>query len=44
MTEEPRLEAYGTVVVFEDRYGNRWDLIQPVGDHGGWRRDVVQFY
>ena len=35
MTEEPRLEAYGTVVVFEDRYGNRWDLIQPVGDHGG---------
>ena len=35
MTEEPRVEAYGTVVVFEDRYGNRWDLIQPVGGHGG---------
>jgi catechol 2,3-dioxygenase-like lactoylglutathione lyase family enzyme len=34
MTEEPRHEAYGTVVVFDDRYGNRWDLIQPVGDHG----------
>jgi catechol 2,3-dioxygenase-like lactoylglutathione lyase family enzyme len=31
MAEEPRLEAYGTVVVFEDRYGNRWDLIEPVG-------------
>jgi catechol 2,3-dioxygenase-like lactoylglutathione lyase family enzyme len=27
--EEPRQEAYGTVVVFEDLYGNRWDLIEP---------------
>ncbi|HEX9893351.1 MAG TPA: VOC family protein [Gemmatimonadales bacterium] len=27
--EEPRQEAYGTVVVFEDLYGNRWDLVQP---------------
>ncbi len=26
--EEPRREAYGTVVVFEDLYGNRWDLIE----------------
>lgn len=26
--EEPREEAYGTVVVFEDLYGNRWDLVQ----------------
>jgi catechol 2,3-dioxygenase-like lactoylglutathione lyase family enzyme len=26
--EEPRQEAYGLVVVFEDLYGNRWDLIQ----------------
>ena len=26
--EEPRHESYGTVVVFEDLYGNRWDLIQ----------------
>ncbi len=25
--EEPRQEAYGTVVVFEDLYGNRWDLV-----------------
>jgi catechol 2,3-dioxygenase-like lactoylglutathione lyase family enzyme len=25
--EEPRLEAYGTVVVFEDLYGNKWDLL-----------------
>jgi catechol 2,3-dioxygenase-like lactoylglutathione lyase family enzyme len=27
--EEPRHEAYGTVAVFQDLYGNRWDLIQP---------------
>lgn len=27
--EEPRHEDYGTVVVFEDLYGNRWDLIEP---------------
>jgi catechol 2,3-dioxygenase-like lactoylglutathione lyase family enzyme len=27
--EEPRDEAYGTVVVFEDLYGNRWDLVEP---------------
>ncbi|HSE12540.1 MAG TPA: VOC family protein [Rudaea sp.] len=26
--EVPRNEAYGTVVVFEDLYGNRWDLIE----------------
>ncbi|GAA2148016.1 VOC family protein [Kitasatospora kazusensis] len=27
--EEPRHEAYGSVAVFTDLYGNRWDLIQP---------------
>ena len=27
--ESPRHEPYGTVVVFEDLYGNRWDLIEP---------------
>ena len=27
--EEPRYEAYGTVAVFEDLYGNGWDLIEP---------------
>jgi catechol 2,3-dioxygenase-like lactoylglutathione lyase family enzyme len=26
--EEPRVEVYGTVVVFEDLYGNKWDLIE----------------
>ncbi len=27
--ETPRDEVYGRVAVFEDLYGNRWDLIQP---------------
>lgn len=27
--ETPRDEAYGRVAVFEDLYGNRWDLLQP---------------
>ncbi|WP_294238136.1 VOC family protein [uncultured Sphingomonas sp.] len=27
--EPPRHEPYGIVAVFEDLYGNRWDLIQP---------------
>jgi catechol 2,3-dioxygenase-like lactoylglutathione lyase family enzyme len=26
--EEPRHESYGTVAVFEDLYGNGWDLLQ----------------
>ncbi|MCL6273571.1 VOC family protein [Muricauda sp. 2012CJ35-5] len=26
--EKPREEAYGTVVVFEDLYGNLWDLLE----------------
>ena len=25
---EPRQEAYGTVAVFADLYGNRWDLVE----------------
>ena len=27
--EPPRQETYGTVAVFVDLYGNKWDLIQP---------------
>jgi catechol 2,3-dioxygenase-like lactoylglutathione lyase family enzyme len=27
--EAPRVEPYGTVAVFEDLYGNKWDLIEP---------------
>ena len=26
--EQPRQEAYGQVVVFKDKYGNKWDLIE----------------
>jgi catechol 2,3-dioxygenase-like lactoylglutathione lyase family enzyme len=29
---EPKTEAYGTVAVFEDLYGNQWDLLEP-SDH-----------
>jgi hypothetical protein len=28
-TESPRVEDYGTVAVFEDICGNKWDLLQP---------------
>ena len=28
--EQPRHEPYGTVAVFEDLYGNAWDLIEHV--------------
>ncbi len=27
--EKPRHESYGTVAVFSDPFGNRWDLIEP---------------
>jgi catechol 2,3-dioxygenase-like lactoylglutathione lyase family enzyme len=27
--EAPRHESYGTVAVFSDPFGNRWDLIEP---------------
>ncbi len=29
--EAPREEPYGKVAVFEDLYGNPWDLIEPAG-------------
>ncbi|MCR9080052.1 MAG: VOC family protein [Hyphomonadaceae bacterium] len=29
--ETPRHEAYGSVVVFQDPWGNLWDLIEPKG-------------
>ncbi|CAN2193436.1 Glyoxalase/fosfomycin resistance/dioxygenase domain containing protein [Candidatus Nanopelagicaceae bacterium] len=28
LTETPRQESFGQVVVFKDKYGNKWDLIQ----------------
>jgi hypothetical protein len=30
----PREETYGTVAVFTDLHGNRWDLIEPRSDSG----------
>ena len=37
--EEPRSENYGTVAVFRDLYGNKWDLLQlrppPAGSRAG---------
>ncbi len=30
-TEEPRLEEFGKVVVFADKYGNKWDFIERKG-------------
>ena len=30
---EPKEEEYGTVAVFEDLYGNRWDLLQLRANH-----------
>jgi catechol 2,3-dioxygenase-like lactoylglutathione lyase family enzyme len=30
--EEPRHEPYGTVAVFHDLYGNKWDLLEPTKD------------
>lgn len=31
IVRQPVREPYGTVAVFEDLYGNMWDLIQPAG-------------
>jgi len=28
---EPKQEHYGLVAVFEDLYGNQWDLLEPTG-------------
>lgn len=32
--EAPRLEAYGVVAVFEDLYGQPWDLLEPIPANG----------
>ena len=33
---KPKEEPYGLVAVFEDLYGNQWDLLQPSGKNLGW--------
>lgn len=35
LTESPRHEPYGRVLVFEDPWGNRWDLIEPAARTAG---------
>ena len=30
---EPKVSPYGTVAVFEDLYGNLWDLLEFAADH-----------
>lgn len=37
---EPSEEAYGTVAVFSDLYGNLWDLIQYKESHPMYRRGM----
>lgn len=32
IVREPTVEPYGTVAVFEDLYGNLWDLIEPANE------------
>ena len=32
---EPKEESYGTVAVFEDLYGNLWDLLEPSNQNKG---------
>ena len=39
--EEPRHEPYGSVAVFEDLYGNRWDLLQPAEAAAGGSADAA---
>ena len=38
--EAPRSEPYGTVAVFADLYGNRWDLLELRRDAGAMKRDA----
>ncbi|MEO8168124.1 MAG: VOC family protein, partial [bacterium] len=37
---EPKKEVYGTVAVFEDLYGNLWDLLELTDDHPVSKRAV----
>ncbi|MEN3336043.1 MAG: hypothetical protein V7641_5408 [Blastocatellia bacterium] len=37
---EPKKEIYGTVAVFEDLYGNLWDLLELNDDHPISKRAV----
>jgi catechol 2,3-dioxygenase-like lactoylglutathione lyase family enzyme len=39
--ETPREEAYATVAVFEDLYGNKWDLLQLKNSSGEGSQDSI---
>ncbi len=39
--ETPRHDSYGIVAVFEDLYGNKWDLLQP-NDSSAPQRKVLE--
>ena len=40
--ETPRVEEYGTVVVFQDLYGNKWDLLHlNKSDEQKWRTELM---
>ena len=38
---EPIVEAYGTVAVFEDLYGNLWDLLEPSVSNKGLLKETI---
>ncbi len=37
---EPKVETYGTVAIFEDLYGNLWDLLELQKENVGSKRAV----
>ena len=37
---DPKKESYGTVAVFEDLYGNLWDLLELNNDHPIFKQNV----
>ena len=37
---DPKKESYGTVAVFEDLYGNLWDLLELNNDHPNFKQNV----
>ena len=44
IVREPSKEYYGTVAVFEDLYGNLWDLLEPqiASESNDWREKILE--
>ncbi|NJB71852.1 catechol 2,3-dioxygenase-like lactoylglutathione lyase family enzyme [Saonia flava] len=38
---KPIVEEYGTVAVFEDLYGNLWDLLEPSATNKGLLKEII---